>query len=99
MRGMAHDEAHDADRDARRAERDQRARAARQATLTDAYALLGKPEIQRLIGHRSGDRPLSRATLYRWVRDGQFPPPDRILPGGRSVWLRRTYDTWSGGGR
>jgi predicted DNA-binding transcriptional regulator AlpA len=53
----------------------------------DPDAWLGTPEIGQLYGP-------ARKTIYRWQRDGRFPPPDLILPGGRKVWFRRTLTAW-----
>lgn len=54
----------------------------------EPYALLSGPDIQYLTG-------VSRVTLYRWLRSGHFPPPDRVLPGDRQAWRRATYDAWA----
>ena len=46
--------------------------------------VLRAPEVVSEIG-------VSKATLYRWVRSGQFPPPIKL--GGHSVgWLREEID-------
>jgi predicted DNA-binding transcriptional regulator AlpA len=70
----------------RRIERSPRLQGAREIP-TEPHALLSGPDIQYLTG-------VCRATLYRWVRDGRFPPPDRLLPGDRHAWKRATYDAW-----
>lgn len=36
---------------------------------------------------------LSRATLYREMRAGEFPPPVRIA-AGKQAWLRSEVQTW-----
>ncbi|WP_157899398.1 AlpA family phage regulatory protein [Luteitalea pratensis] len=56
----------------------------------DPSALLSGPDVEQLLG-------IARVTLWRWLKDGHFPPPDRLLPGRppRRAWLRRTYETWS----
>ena len=51
--------------------------------------VLRAPEVVSEIG-------VSKATLYRWVRSGQFPPPIKL--GGHSVgWLREEIDAWLAG--
>lgn len=38
---------------------------------------------------------LSRATLYRLIPDGSFPPQRRLSPYGRSVgWLEEDIEKW-----
>lgn len=56
---------------------------------TDPIALLTTPQVQELLG-------VGRITIYRWVRDGYFPPPDKLLPGRphRKAWKRSTVETW-----
>lgn len=55
----------------------------------DPYALLAGPEVMLLIG-------CSSVTLWRWVRRGLFPQPDRLLPGkpARRAWKRVTVENW-----
>jgi predicted DNA-binding transcriptional regulator AlpA len=36
---------------------------------------------------------VSRTTLWRWQKDGTFPPPDGKL-GRRFIWTRQTYERW-----
>lgn len=35
----------------------------------------------------------SRATIYRWCRDGEFPGPYKI--GGSSLWKMSEYVEWA----
>jgi predicted DNA-binding transcriptional regulator AlpA len=63
-------------------------RAAGSATIpTDPGALLSIRDLQYLAR-------CSRQTIYRWVNNGQFPPPDKRPGAGRKAWLRSTYDAW-----
>lgn len=49
-------------------------------------ALLRLPEVQRRTG-------LSRSTLYKWMRAGQFPTPKHF--GSRTVaWLEQDVSQW-----
>ncbi|MCC6162457.1 MAG: AlpA family phage regulatory protein [Acidobacteria bacterium] len=64
------------------------ARAKKRVIPDDPFALLTGPEVRYLIGG------VSRTTLYRWLRSGRFPAPDRHLAGMRPTWLRRTIDAW-----
>ena len=35
------------------------------------------------------------STLYELIAAGRFPPPFKLVPGGRaSGWLESTIDTW-----
>lgn len=36
---------------------------------------------------------LSRVTLWRRIKDGNFPPPVQISPG-RVAWTRRSIHEW-----
>ena len=48
--------------------------------------LLRLPEILRRIG-------VSKATVYRWIREGAFPEPVRL--GANAVaWLERDFEAW-----
>lgn len=40
---------------------------------------------------QKGDRPVSDMTLFRWVRKGVIPPPDRVIEGKR-FWRESTID-------
>lgn len=55
----------------------------------DPFALLGTSDVQALLG-------VSRITIFRWVRDGAFPPPDMVIGGVRAIkrWRRATVDDW-----
>lgn len=48
--------------------------------------LLRKPEILELLN-------ISRATLYRWIKKGAFPPP-AFIQSGQSVWHFKDYLHW-----
>lgn len=37
--------------------------------------------------------PWSRTTLWRRIKDGDFPPPIRIS-GGLNAWLESSVDAW-----
>lgn len=41
---------------------------------------------------------VSRTTIWRWQRNGEFPLPDR-QQGRKRYWLRSTIETWIKGGR
>jgi predicted DNA-binding transcriptional regulator AlpA len=56
-------------------------------TPVDPWVLLDTPDVCALVGK-------SRVTLWRWVRDGRFPTPDKVLPGGRKTWFRATVQNW-----
>ncbi len=36
--------------------------------------------------------PISRATIYRLIKSGAFPPPIQV--GGTNVWLERDIAAW-----
>ena len=50
-------------------------------------SLLGVRDLITGRGEQPAVVPVSRTTLYRWVRDGQFPPAT-VRIGGRAFWLR-----------
>ena len=38
------------------------------------------------------------STIYELVSDGKFPPPFKLVPGGRAAgWLESTIDAWPKG--
>jgi len=46
----------------------------------------------RDLPQKVGCRP---STIYEMVASGRFPPPFKIVEGGRAVgWLERTLDEW-----
>ena len=49
--------------------------------------ILRRTEVQKMIGNPS------KATLYRWIKNGEFPPPRR-LGGGSVGWLESTITDW-----
>jgi predicted DNA-binding transcriptional regulator AlpA len=42
--------------------------------------------------------PISRSTLWRWVRSGQFPKPIKISQGV-TVWSQENVDAFMNGGK
>ena len=42
---------------------------------------------------RPGRLPVSAATVWRWVRDGQFPAPVRLGPGC-TAWTLEAVEAW-----
>ena len=52
----------------------------------DENRLVKKPEIQKLLG-------ISRSTLSRKVKSGQFPPP-AMIQNGRSCWRFIDIHKW-----
>ena len=35
------------------------------------------------------------STIYELIGNGQFPPPFKLVPGGRAAgWLESTVDAW-----
>jgi prophage regulatory protein len=35
------------------------------------------------------------STIYELIADGKFPPPFKLIPGGRAAgWLESTIDAW-----
>jgi prophage regulatory protein len=56
------------------------------ASNDDAPRLIAWPELRRRI-------PLSRSTIWRRIRDGNFPAPIQISPG-RVAWLDRDILAW-----
>ncbi|WP_416897269.1 MAG: helix-turn-helix transcriptional regulator [Minwuia sp.] len=51
-----------------------------------AFELLSIREVGTLLG-------VSRASIYRWIRDDGFPKPVK-LGASRSVWLLEEIETW-----
>ena len=56
------------------------------ASNDDAPRLIAWPELRRRI-------PLSRSTIWRRIRDGNFPAPIQISPG-RVAWLESDILAW-----
>ena len=56
------------------------------ASNADAPRLIAWPELRQRI-------PLSRSTIWRRIRDGNFPAPIQISPG-RVAWLERDILAW-----
>ncbi|QSX37565.1 helix-turn-helix transcriptional regulator [Shewanella sedimentimangrovi] len=56
------------------------------ALYLDQNRLIRKPEIQRLLR-------VSRSTLGRWIKSGQFPPP-LLIQNGRPVWRFKDVHQW-----
>jgi prophage regulatory protein len=42
--------------------------------------------------------PITRSTLWRWVRAGQFPKPIKISQGV-TVWSQENVDAFMNGGK
>lgn len=40
--------------------------------------------------------PVDRATLWRWIRRGTFPPPKKLVARPR-LWLRSEVAAWMNG--
>lgn len=59
------------------------------ALYLDDNRLLNKPKIQKLLG-------ISRSTLGRRIKSGQFPPP-AFIQSGRSYWLFKDVHLWISG--
>ncbi|QSI78688.1 helix-turn-helix transcriptional regulator [Niveibacterium microcysteis] len=51
------------------------------------------PERFIRVGEVQGLVPVSRTTLYQWIKDGYFPKPVP-LGGGRVAWLLSEVHTW-----
>ncbi|MDE2761598.1 MAG: AlpA family phage regulatory protein [Gemmatimonadota bacterium] len=51
--------------------------------------ILRPPEVVEEIG-------VSKASLYRWIRSGRFPPPIKLGPR-RVGWRREDVDAWIAG--
>ena len=78
-----------------------------QSTSLSAFASDTGPQIDRGVQHpaeRIGKRligtdtvlakvPWSRTTLWRRIKDGNFPPPIR-LSDGLDAWLESSVDAW-----
>lgn len=56
------------------------------AMYIDNARLIKKPELQKLLN-------VSRSTLGRWIKSGNFPPPAKII-NGRSLWHFHDIDRW-----
>ena len=56
------------------------------AMYLDENRLVKKPELQKLLG-------VSRSTLGRRVKTGQFPPP-ALIQNGRSYWRFKDVHKW-----
>ncbi len=56
------------------------------AMYLDENRLVKKPEIQKLLG-------ISRSTLGRRVKSGQFPQP-ALIQNGRSCWRFKDIHKW-----
>ncbi|WP_371824884.1 helix-turn-helix transcriptional regulator [Shewanella scandinavica] len=56
------------------------------ALFIDEYRIVKKPEIQRLLG-------ISRSTLGRRIKSGQFPQPT-LIQNGRSCWYFKDLHEW-----
>ncbi|WP_434930703.1 helix-turn-helix transcriptional regulator [Shewanella sp. HL-SH5] len=56
------------------------------ALFIDAHRLVRKPEIQRLLD-------VSRSTLGRRIKAGQFPSPS-VIESGRPCWLFKDIRAW-----
>lgn len=50
--------------------------------------------------NRKGLLPISQTTLWRWVKDGNFPKPVKLGPSV-TAWSSRSIQTWleSNGGQ
>ncbi|WP_284322932.1 helix-turn-helix transcriptional regulator [Dyella acidisoli] len=58
------------------------------AALTPTSSLLRLPAVLARVG-------ISRATLYRWMRQDQFPRPRSLTPNGSTVaWLAAEVEAW-----
>lgn len=54
----------------------------------EARALLRLPDVLALV-------PVSKTTLYRWSRSGQFPRPRALTPNGSTVaWAATEVYAW-----
>ncbi|KJY93930.1 helix-turn-helix transcriptional regulator [Pseudoalteromonas ruthenica] len=56
------------------------------ALYIDKARLIKKPELQRLLN-------VSRSTLGRWIKSGEFPPPAKVI-NGRSLWHFQDVNRW-----
>ena len=56
------------------------------AMYIDNARLIKKPELQKLLN-------ISRSTLGRWIKSGDFPPPAKII-NGRSLWHFQDVNRW-----
>jgi len=54
--------------------------------MNDSITLIRQREVSRMTG-------LSRTSIWRWEKDGRFPPRRRL--GARCVcWLRHEVEAW-----
>lgn len=57
--------------------------------------------LNQIIGNRSlgipPKIPVSRTTIYQWVKDGTFPPPARHFSKRIVVWLESDVDSFTDG--
>lgn len=53
--------------------------------------LVGRPATKRRPA-RDGLLPVSRNTIFRWLREDKFPPPMKL--GHRNAWRRSTIERW-----
>ena len=51
---------------------------------------LRSAEVRRMIGH---EQPIARSTLWRWIREGRFPPPTKLSPK-LNAWPQSTVERW-----
>ncbi|MGL5360603.1 MAG: helix-turn-helix transcriptional regulator [Shewanella sp.] len=56
------------------------------ALFIDSHRVIKRTEIQRLLS-------ISRSTLWRRIKSGQFPPP-AFTQNGRSYWLFKDVLQW-----
>ena len=52
----------------------------------DESRLLKKADLQKLLN-------ISRSTLYRWIKRGEFPPP-AFIQAGKGNWHFKDYVRW-----
>jgi prophage regulatory protein len=45
------------------------------------------------IGNSKGLLPVSKATIWRWVKEGRFPRPKHLGPRV-TAWLAADVDSW-----
>lgn len=55
---------------------------------TSTTRILRMKDLPRKVGFQP-------STLYEFIANGKFPPPFKLVPGGRaSGWLESTIDAW-----